>query len=177
MDSFMITLFYTTFHNNVLENDWVWLTIILHLRYRDSIWNKETKVRYCSCTKMFLNKAVNFKDFSRPYKEIKYFSKTLTKFKKFSRQILKIQDLFKIVQTMKGRARYRLTKSLTMTSKKWPAESKMRELLAQRTSWNSNNYCSSSPDTWLESCCQYLPLDFHQQLACHNRVFLPKDQQ
>ena len=126
---------------------------------------------------MFLNKVVNFKDFSRPYKEIKYFSKTLTKFKEFSRQILKIHDLFKIVQTMKGRARYPLTKSSTMTSKKWPSESKMRELLAQRTSWNSDNYCFLSPDTWLESYCQYLPLDFHQQLACHNRVFQPKDQQ
>ena len=79
---------------------------------------------------------------------------------------------------MKGRARYPLTKSLTMTSKKWPSEIKMRELLAQRTNCNSNNYYSfSSPDTWLESYYQYLPLDFRQQLACHNRVFQPKDQQ
>ena len=36
-----------------------------------------------------VDKVVNFKDFSRPYKEIKY----------FSRQLLKIQDLFKIVWT------------------------------------------------------------------------------
>ena len=32
---------------------------------------------------------MNFKDFSRPYKEIKYFSKALTEFKDFSRQLLK----------------------------------------------------------------------------------------
>ena len=25
----------------------------LHLRYRNSIWNKETETKYCSCTKMF----------------------------------------------------------------------------------------------------------------------------
>ena len=31
------------------------------------------------------DKAVNFKDFSRPYKEIKYFSRRLLKFKTFSR--------------------------------------------------------------------------------------------
>ena len=81
------------------------------------IWNKETEVKYCSCTKMFLrypwvlqvltprmsqiflsekklilqkivsgvDKVVNFKDFSRPYKEIKYFSRRLLKFKTFSR--------------------------------------------------------------------------------------------
>ena len=38
---------------------------------------------------MFSHKVVNFKDFSRPNKEIKYFSRTLTKFKDFSRQLLK----------------------------------------------------------------------------------------
>ena len=85
-----------------------------------ALYDLQLHLRY-SCTKMFLNKVVNFKDFSRPFKEIKYFSKTLTKFKDFSRQILKIQDLFKIVRTMKGRARYPLTKSSTMTSKKWPS--------------------------------------------------------
>ena len=31
------------------------------------------------------DKVVNFKDFSRPYKEIKYFSRRLLKFKTFSR--------------------------------------------------------------------------------------------
>ena len=34
---------------------------------------------------MFLDKVVNFKDFSRPNKEIKHFSRTLTEFKTFSR--------------------------------------------------------------------------------------------
>ena len=34
---------------------------------------------------------MNFKDFSRPNKEIKYFSKTLTEFKDFSRQLLKFK--------------------------------------------------------------------------------------
>ena len=33
-----------------------------------------------------VDKVVNFKDSSRPNKEIKYFSRTLTKFKDFSRQ-------------------------------------------------------------------------------------------
>ena len=32
-----------------------------------------------------VDKIVNFKDFSRPNKEIKYFSRTLTEFKDFSR--------------------------------------------------------------------------------------------
>ena len=32
-----------------------------------------------------IDKVVNFKDFSRPNKEIKYFSRTLTEFKDFSR--------------------------------------------------------------------------------------------
>ena len=34
---------------------------------------------------MFLDKVVNFKDFSTPNKEIKYLSRTLTEFKDFSR--------------------------------------------------------------------------------------------
>ena len=32
-----------------------------------------------------VDKVVNFKDFSRPYKEIKYFSRRVLKFKTFSR--------------------------------------------------------------------------------------------
>ena len=44
----------------------------LHLRYRNSIYNKETEVRYWSCTKlkMFLDKVGNFKDFLRPNKNM-----------------------------------------------------------------------------------------------------------
>ena len=38
-----------------------------------------------------MDSVVNFKDFSRPYKEIKYFSRTLTKFKDFSRRLLKFK--------------------------------------------------------------------------------------
>ena len=59
------------------------------------IWSTEKafkikkQVRYCSYTKIIFDKVVNFKDFSRPNKEIKYFSKTLTEFKDFSRQLLK----------------------------------------------------------------------------------------
>ena len=34
---------------------------------------------------------VNFKDFSRPNKEIKYFSRTLTEFKDFSRRLPKFK--------------------------------------------------------------------------------------
>ena len=44
----LITLFYTTFCTNHFAK---WLG--MHLRYRNSIWNKETK-KNRSCTKMFL---------------------------------------------------------------------------------------------------------------------------
>ena len=44
----LITLFYTTFCTNHFAK---WLG--MHQRYRNSIWNKETK-KNCSCTKMFL---------------------------------------------------------------------------------------------------------------------------
>ena len=50
---------------------------------------------------MFNEKKVNFKDFSRPNEEIRYFSRTFTEFRTFQDiYLLKIQDLFKIVQTM-----------------------------------------------------------------------------
>ena len=62
-----IILYY--FPQNALKK---WLGIVC-VSYRNSIQNKETEARYCSCTKMFLDKVVNFKDFSRLYKEIKYF--------------------------------------------------------------------------------------------------------
>ena len=41
----------------------------------------------------------NCKDFSRPNKEIKYFSRTLTEFRLF-KTTSKFQDLFKIVRTV-----------------------------------------------------------------------------
>ena len=44
----LITLFYTIFHNNTLQNDWVWLTIASEVQ--NTIWNKETEMKYCSCT-------------------------------------------------------------------------------------------------------------------------------
>ena len=47
-----------------------------------------------------VDKVVNFKDVSRPNKEIKYFSRTLTEFKDFSRWLVKFNDLYKIIQTM-----------------------------------------------------------------------------
>ena len=48
-----------------------------------------------------LDKVLNFKDFSRANKEIKYYSTTLTEFKDFAKQLTtKIQDLYKIVRTM-----------------------------------------------------------------------------
>ena len=40
---------------------------------------------------MFSDKVANFKDSSRPNKEIKYFSRTLTEIKDFSRQLLKFK--------------------------------------------------------------------------------------
>ena len=39
-----------------------------------------------------IEKVVNFKDFSRPYKEIKYFSRTETEFKDFSRCLVKFMN-------------------------------------------------------------------------------------
>ena len=38
-----------------------------------------------------IDKVVNFKDFSRPSKEIKFYSRTLTKLKDFSIQLLKFK--------------------------------------------------------------------------------------
>ena len=49
----------------------------------DTVHTQKNVFRQC--------KVVNFKDFSRPNKEIKYFSKTLTEFKDFSRQLLKFK--------------------------------------------------------------------------------------
>ena len=46
-----------TFRNNCLQSGnshWVWFSVLLHLRYRKSIWNKETEIKYCSCTKICL---------------------------------------------------------------------------------------------------------------------------
>ena len=43
----MFTLFYTTFHNNTLQ---IWqqsLGITCSCIHRNSIWNKETKIKYC----------------------------------------------------------------------------------------------------------------------------------
>ena len=40
-----------------------------------------------------IDKVVNFKDFLRPNKEIKYFSRTLAEFKDFSRRLVKFNDL------------------------------------------------------------------------------------
>ena len=46
---------------------------------------------------MFLDKVVNFKDFSRPNTAIKYFSKTLTEFKRLFKTTSTIQDPVKIL--------------------------------------------------------------------------------
>jgi len=40
-----------------------------------------------------VDKVMNFKDCSRPNKEIKYFSRTLIKFKDFSRQLVNFKTL------------------------------------------------------------------------------------
>ena len=70
----------------------------LHLTYRNRIENKETEVRYCSCIKMFLDKVMNFKDFSRPNTAIKYFSITLTEFKYFSRRLVQFKTLLRFYE-------------------------------------------------------------------------------
>ena len=53
MESFMIFYFFghTTFSNKTLQNNWVRLVIASEVQ--NSIWNKETEINYCSCTKMF----------------------------------------------------------------------------------------------------------------------------
>ena len=43
-----------------------------------------------------VDKIVNFKDFSRPNKEIKYFSRTLTEFKDFSRRLPKFKTFSRL---------------------------------------------------------------------------------
>ena len=71
-----------------LYKNWLDYDLQLHLRKRNAIWNKESEERFCSCTKIFLDKVVNFKDFSRPNKEINstfHYSRTFTEFKDFSR--------------------------------------------------------------------------------------------
>ena len=47
-----------------------------------------------------IDKVVNFKDFSRPNKEIKYFSRTLTNFNDFLQRLLKFKTFLKIVWAM-----------------------------------------------------------------------------
>ena len=42
-------ILYYIFHNNTLQNDWVWLTIASEVQ--NTIWNKETEIKYCSCTR------------------------------------------------------------------------------------------------------------------------------
>ena len=49
------------------------------------------------------DKVVNFKDFSRPNKEIKYFLRTLTEFKDFSRRLVNFKTFSRFVQTMQSR--------------------------------------------------------------------------
>ena len=45
-----------------------------------------------------VDKVVNFKDLSRPYKEIKYFSKTSTEFKDFSRRQVKFKTFSRLCE-------------------------------------------------------------------------------
>ena len=45
-----------------------------------------------------LKEGLNFKDFSRPNKQIKYFSRTITEFKDFSRQLLKFKTFSRLYE-------------------------------------------------------------------------------
>ena len=47
---------------------------------------------------MFLGTVANFKNFSRPNKEIKYFSRKLTEFKDFERQLLKFETFSRLYE-------------------------------------------------------------------------------
>ena len=47
---------------------------------------------------MFLDKVMNFKDFSRPNTAIKYFSITLTEFKYFSRRLVQFKTLLRFYE-------------------------------------------------------------------------------
>ena len=101
----------------------------LYLRYRNSIWNKETEIKCCSYTKMFLsypwglqvltpraspiflakinlqkmvsgvNNFVNFKDFSRSNKETSTFQGPKG-IQGLFKTTTKIEYLFKSVRTM-----------------------------------------------------------------------------
>ena len=73
----------------VQDLTWLWLAKFASEEEKyHMIWNKESEERFCSCTctKIFLDKVLNFKDFSRPNKEINstfHYSRT------FQRQLLR----------------------------------------------------------------------------------------
>lgn len=92
-----------TIENNILyyakENDWALLAIASEVQKQHLKQTNRSKILLM--VQNVSDKVLNFKDFSRANKEIKYCSRTLTEFKAFSRQLTtKIQDLSKIVRTM-----------------------------------------------------------------------------
>ena len=56
--------------------------------------------RFYRKTLFGLDKVLNFRDFSRPSKEIRYFSRTSREFKDFLRRLVKFKTFLKIVQSM-----------------------------------------------------------------------------
>ena len=66
--------------------------------------DKETEVRYCSCIKVlfFVWQGSEFKDFSRPNKEMKYFSRTLNGFKDFLRRLVKFKAFWRLYHSRNG---------------------------------------------------------------------------
>ena len=76
-----------------------WLKIVHAQKYF------HVRAKFSSAKNLILQKivsgiynVVNFKDFSRPNREIKYFSRTLTKFKDFSRRLLKFKTFSRLYE-------------------------------------------------------------------------------
>ena len=119
LQPWLITLFYAIFRKKTLCK-MTGYDLQMHLRYRKSISNKETnKILFMHVPVNFarsytedernfprrnnlilqkmtssVDKAVNFKAFSRPNKEIKYFSKDFNRIQGLFKTTAKIQDLF-----------------------------------------------------------------------------------
>ena len=71
-----------------------WLVRFLHWGWaKFSLRNNVISQKICGA-----NQLVNFKDFSRPNKEIKYFLRTLTEFKDFSRRRLKFKTFSRLYE-------------------------------------------------------------------------------
>ena len=92
----LLYYFHTTFHNKILQMTMVTgYDLQLYLKYRNSIWLKKKKNRNKNAEK--------FKDFSKPNKEIKYYSRTFTKFKDFPRWLITFKTFSRLYEPWEWR--------------------------------------------------------------------------